>query len=247
MNFRRFHYETTDSTSERAFAALAAGQAHHGDVHSAGAQTAGHGRFGRPWHSPAGEGVYLSVILLPPPPPWSPAAVTVGISLAMFDTAQELGVTEAWLDWPNDLMLGDAKLGGAIVETRGLDPKHPHYVAGIGLNVRQRAFPESLTLERRVTSFALAGVEAEPALVEKKLLDCLSRRVEQIDSTPAELEVDFVHATRLANRDVVVRHGEKEERGRFAGFSFSAGLLLHLAGGRERRLPLEFVRAVTRI
>lgn len=246
MNFRRFHYVTTDSTSERAFAALAAGQAQHGDVHVADAQTAGHGRFGRPWYSPAGEGVYASVILLPPPPPWHPGAVTVGVSLAMFDAAQELGLASAWLDWPNDLMVADAKLAGALVETRGLDPKHPHYVAGIGINVRQRHFPSELTNERPVTSFALAGIDVATETVERKLLDCLSRRIEQIDSTPAELEVDFVHATGLANREVIVRHGENEERGVFAGFSFSAGLLLHLPGGRERRLALEFVRSVTR-
>jgi hypothetical protein len=72
-------------------------------------------------------------------------------------------------------------------------------------------------------------------------------RIEQIDSTPAELEVDFVHATRLAHQHVLVRVGEHEERGEFAGLSFAAGLLLHLAGEREKRLPLEFVRSVTRV
>lgn len=243
---RRFHHGTTDSTSERAFAALAAGTARHGDVHLADAQTAGHGRFGRRWHSPAGEGLYASLVLLPPPPPWPPAAVTVAAALATHDAALELGLARAWLDWPNDLMVGDAKLAGVLVETRGLDPKAPHYVVGIGLNVRQRSFPPELVQERAVTSFALEGLDVALSDAERVLLECLARRVEQIDSTPAELEVDFVHATGLANQDVIVRVGEREERGRFAGFSFGAGLLLHLAGGREKRLPVEFVRAVER-
>lgn len=247
MNLRRIPHDVVDSTSERAFAALATGTARHGDIHVARAQTAGHGRFGRRWHSPAGEGLYASVVLLPPPPPWNPAAITVASALTLYDTAAELGVPDVWLDWPNDLMSGDAKLAGVLVETRGLDPKQPHYVVGLGLNVRQRSFPTELAAERDVTSFAVLGRDLELERVERKLCECLSRRIEQIDSTPAELEVDFVHATRLAHQQVLVRVGEHEERGEFAGLSFAAGLLLHLAGGREKRLPLEFVRSVTRV
>lgn len=247
MNLRRIPHDVVDSTSERAFAALTAGTARHGDIHVARAQTAGHGRFGRPWHSPAGEGLYVSVVLLPPPPPWNPAAITVASALTLYDTAVELGVPDVWLDWPNDLMSGDAKLAGVLVETRGLDPKKPHYVVGLGLNVRQKTFPPELAEARSVSSFALLGRDLELERVERKLCECLSRRIEQIDSTPAELEVDFVHATRLALQQVVVRVGEQEERGEFAGLSFAAGLLLHLAGGREKRLPLEFVRSVTRV
>lgn len=246
MNLRRFHYASTDSTSERAFATLAAGMAQHGDVHVADAQTAGHGRFGRPWHSPAGEGLYLTVILLPPPPPWHPGAVTVAASLAVYDAAVELGLGGAWIDWPNDVMVGEAKLAGVLIETRGLDPNHPHFVVGLGVNVRQRAFPPGLAAARAVTSFALQGLDLDVPFVERKVLECFSRRVEQIDSTPAELEVDFVHATGLANAEVRVKVGESEELGRFAGFSFTAGLLLHFSSGREKRIPIEFVRSVER-
>jgi len=242
---RRIEHELVDSTSERAFAALGAGQARHGDAHVAQGQSAGHGRFGRTWHSPPGEGVYASAIFLPPPPPWSPAAVTVAAALAVFDTVQALGARDTWLDWPNDLMAERAKLAGVLVETRGLDPRAPHYVVGIGLNVRQRAFPPELTGEREVTSLARLGVEASVERATDVLLELLARRIEQIDSTPAELEVDFVHATRLAQREVLVKSGELEERGLFAGLSFGAGLLLHLPGGREKRLPLEFIRSVT--
>lgn len=246
MNFRRFHYASTDSTSERAFAALASGRAQHGDVHVADAQTAGRGRFGRQWHSAPGEGLYLSVILLPDRPAAHAGAITVAAALAVFDAAQELGLTGAWLDWPNDLMANDAKLAGVLVETRGLDPKHPHYVVGIGLNVRQHQFPDELLRQQAVTSLHLLGVDADVARAERAVLDHMSRRIEQIDSTPAELEVDFVHATRLAHRNVRVTVGETEERGQFAGFSFAAGVLLHLPGGREKRLPLEFIRSVAR-
>ena len=173
--------------------------------------------------------------------------MTVAGALAAHDTAVELGLARAWLDWPNDLMVDDAKLAGVLVETRGLDPKAPHYVVGIGMNVRQRSFPAALTTERRVTSFALQGRDVLVADVELRLLEFLARRVEQIDSTPAELEVDFVHATGLANQDVRVVVGDHAEHGRFAGFSFGAGLLLHLAGGREKRLPVEYIRAVERV
>ena len=68
VTFRVIEHGTVDSTSERAFAALACGEARHGDVHVATAQTAGRGRRGASWSSAKDAGLYMSVVWLPPPP-----------------------------------------------------------------------------------------------------------------------------------------------------------------------------------
>ena len=68
MTLRVLRHGIVDSTSERAFAALADGSARHGDVHVAEGQSAGRGRLGRLWASAPGEGLYASLVLLPGPP-----------------------------------------------------------------------------------------------------------------------------------------------------------------------------------
>ena len=101
MQFRLHRHGAVDSTNERAFAAIQSGSALHGDVHVASGQTLGRGRLGRTWVSPEREGLYLSVILLPGPPPIEPAALTMASGLAVLDAVRALGLLGARLDWPN--------------------------------------------------------------------------------------------------------------------------------------------------
>ncbi|HVS19810.1 MAG TPA: biotin--[acetyl-CoA-carboxylase] ligase, partial [Planctomycetota bacterium] len=119
---RVLHHEIVDSTNERAFAALAAGTALHGDVHVARGQTAGRGRRGARWVSSAGEGLFASLVLLPAPPAPPAPAITMFAGLALLDALHELGLVRARLKWPNDVVVGDAKLGGCLVESRGFQP-----------------------------------------------------------------------------------------------------------------------------
>jgi biotin-(acetyl-CoA carboxylase) ligase len=105
MQFRLIEHGLVDSTSERAFEAIAARTARHGDAHVATAQTSGRGRLGRAWHSAPGEGLYLSVILFPGPPPLSPPGLTMAAGLAVLDAVRGLGLGSAQLKWPNDVVV----------------------------------------------------------------------------------------------------------------------------------------------
>jgi len=177
MQFRRIEHDVVDSTNERAFAALADGSALHGDAHCARQQLVGRGRRGARWASERDVGVYVSVVLTPSAP-LHPAALTMAGGLAVFDLARELGVAGARLKWPNDLVVDGegldaelgAKLAGVLVETRGLDPERPHYVLGVGVNVRQREFAPELVAERAVTSLLLCGVDVEVLDARERLL-----------------------------------------------------------------------------
>jgi len=116
MEFRLIEHGVVDSTSERAFETIAARTARHGDVHVATAQTSGRGRLGRAWHSAPGEGLYLSVILFPGPPPLSPPGLTMAAGLAVLDMVRGLGLATAQLKWPNDVVvpprIGGSRAGG---------------------------------------------------------------------------------------------------------------------------------------
>lgn len=252
MTFRRIEHGVVDSTSERAFAALLEGTARDGDVHVADAQTAGRGRLGRTWFSAPGEGLYLSVVLLPPPPGWSAAALTMAAGLATLDAARAaLGGDDADTDralrlkWPNDVVdARGAKLAGVLVETRGLDPSRPHYVVGIGVNVLQRAFPPELEAERPATSLARLGVDVAVSVVGSLVLDALSARLAGITADPAALSEDFLAATGLAHSAVAVGIGGEERYGDLVALSLDEGVVLRTPESVEERIALEHVRSL---
>jgi len=98
-------------------------------------QTAGRGRRGRRWHSPAGSGVLFSLALPMRRPVRELGGLSVVAGLAAVRALRALGATEVALRWPNDLLVGGAKLGGILVETRARGAGSTA-VVGIGVNHR---------------------------------------------------------------------------------------------------------------
>lgn len=246
MEFRIFEHGLVDSTSERAFAALAEGTARHGDVHVALGQLAGRGRRGARWISEAGSGLYASVVLRTERM-LEPAALTMAAGLAVRSTLFELGLASVQLKWPNDLMVDGAKICGILAETRGLDADAPHCVLGIGLNVTQRSFPAELTSERAVTSLALCGVNTTPRIALDLLLPHLGREIGRVESDPEATTQAYFAATGLANRRVRVLAGDSEIEGRWSEVDLARGVGIVGADGTLRRVRLEHVRALSAV
>lgn len=244
MSHRRFAYASVDSTNERALASIASGEALHFDVHVAATQTSGRGRQGRPWVSSPGDGLYLSVTLLPEGLIAAPK-LTIAAGLAVFDVVTELGLSRAELDWPNDLVVQGAKMAGILVETRGLNSERPHYVIGAGINVAQRSFPRELREERRVTSLALEGIDARPEALEEALVPTLRARLDQAQTDPAGLAGAYLRAARLEGREVRVAVRTEVVTGTLGELDFDRGLILTTSSG-EQEISLELARAVER-
>jgi len=249
VNFRRIQHGVVDSTNERAFAAIEEGSALHGDVHLARGQTLGRGRQGKPWHSAPDEGLYLSVVLLPEPPPYKPAALTIAAGLALVEALNDLGLPPFGermpkLKWPNDVLVGGAKLSGILTETRGLDLSQPHYVLGIGMNVRQRHFPRELLAEREVTSLAALDLDTTCNEAAEAVLTRLAPRLEQVRGQHRRLADDYLAATGLAGMPVRVSVGKETHVGVLGSMSLNDGLELRLTNDAIEHIPIEFVQAV---
>ena len=120
-------------------------------------QERGRGRVGRTWQSPLGN-LHLSV-LLPPPSTERLTLVPLLLAVAVQQALADLGVA-ARLKWPNDLLVGDHKVAGILVETAfgGVPPGA--LVAGIGINVA--TVPPGVAL---ATSLRREGYAGEPAAV----------------------------------------------------------------------------------
>lgn len=80
-------------------------------------QTAGRGRLGRQWHTPAGSALTFSLGLPLAPADWSGLSLAVGTSLA--ESLGQAAAADIRIKWPNDLWLGSAKLAGILIETAG--------------------------------------------------------------------------------------------------------------------------------
>jgi len=107
-------------------------------------QTAGKGRLGRSWHSPAGQGLWLSVLLRPRIQPEQAPLVTLCAALAMAQAVNEATGLDARIKWPNDLVLYGKKLCGILLEIGFRADGIDYIIVGTGLNVGKSAYPAEL-------------------------------------------------------------------------------------------------------
>lgn len=130
-----------------------------GTVVIAESQTAGQGRLGKPWFSPPGVNLYLSVLLKPPFHIHEAHVLTLMGSLAVADALEAQGVT-AQVKWPNDVLVAGKKIAGVLSEVEAAEGHIGHLILGIGVN---------LNLERH-TIDSLLGTEAARATSLQEVL-----------------------------------------------------------------------------
>ena len=142
----KLHFSAvTGSTNTDALAAARTG-APHGSVYLTDEQTAGRGRGRHGWHSAAGEGLYVSILLRPAMPAARLPLLPLAAGLAAAAAIHSVTGLSVDLRWPNDLLIGPLKAGGILVETRTSSEGLAHaLVVGIGINVHQSTFPQGLS------------------------------------------------------------------------------------------------------
>jgi len=129
------HYLTSiDSTN--ALARTLAGQgAPEGTLVTTEEQTAGHGRRGKSWVSPAGANLLFTVLLRPPMEADRVFVLTMVLALAGLKAVQRVAGVKAMIKWPNDLYVGIKKLSGILTEFSVIGKKTDWAVLGMGMNV----------------------------------------------------------------------------------------------------------------
>lgn len=142
-----YYHDAIGSTNTEA-KRLAASGAPEGTIVIAEHQTQGRGRLGRSFDSPAGTGIYLSVILRPACPAAQLMHLTCAMAVATCDAVEDALHFRPGIKWINDLVAGSKKLAGILTEV-SIDPAThliDHAVVGIGLNCSQRPqdFPPAL-------------------------------------------------------------------------------------------------------
>lgn len=136
-------YETINSTNLRAKLDADNG-APEGALVVADMQTAGRGRRGRTWSSPAGMNVYFTLILKPRYVPDKASMVTLVMALAVAEGIRETCGVEAGIKWPNDIVVNGKKVCGILTEMSVEKDFIHHVVIGVGINVGLQEFAPEL-------------------------------------------------------------------------------------------------------
>ena len=138
------YFDETDSTNNQAKLA-AEKDAQDGTLFVAECQTGGRGRRGRTWVSPAGSGIWMSLLLRPHISPESASMLTLVLAVAMVEAInEEVKDAKCYVKWPNDIVLNSKKISGTLTEMSAeMDAIH-YVVIGIGINVNTTDFDESI-------------------------------------------------------------------------------------------------------
>ncbi|MDG6226157.1 MAG: biotin--[acetyl-CoA-carboxylase] ligase [Candidatus Thermoplasmatota archaeon] len=148
---------STNSTAR----SLASQGAREGTVVIALEQTGGRGRNGRNWSSPSG-GLYLSVILRPPPDVEGASAIPLLAGLAVSKAISTSCGISTSLKWPNDVLIGDRKVCGILSESSFKGESLEFIIVGIGINVRSFLEPPT------AGNYEATSLEDEGSYVELK-------------------------------------------------------------------------------
>jgi len=225
--------EQLDSTSDEALRRLRAGQAGNCLI-VARTQSAGRGRRGHRWLSPPGAGLYFSLVREMPLELTDILPLGPVTALALRAGIADLGVHGLSVKWPNDLLVGNRKLGGVLIETHGDAPAR-HVVAGIGLNAR---FPAGLMKRIDQPAIDLASICDDDLDWPKLLPSILGRLLEYfglyVEHRFAHFQQEWKEFDRYFEQDVVVQTGYRKHIGRVAGIDEAGALLVRGAAGLSR-------------
>lgn len=144
------------STQEIAYS-LARDGAPEGSIVLADEQTGGRGRLGRAWQSPAGTGIWMSLILRPEIPLQKAPQLTLLIAVAASKAIEKVTGLEAAIKWPNDLLINGKKTAGILTELQAEADSIHSVIVGIGMNVNQESKHFSEEIAQIATSLAIEG------------------------------------------------------------------------------------------
>ena len=221
-------FDTIDSTNTRA-KLLAMEGAPHGTVLIADHQTGGRGRLGRQFLSPAGTGIYMSVILRPNCSPAQLMHLTCAAAVAACDAVEAAAGFRPGIKWTNDLVYKNRKLAGILTEL-GLSPNGTvaWAVVGIGINCLQTEAdfdPAIRSFAGSVGMFAPCDRARVAAAMVKALADM------DLSEKAAMMEQYRTDCITLGREISLLRADDKPRHGRAVDIDEDGALVVEFAPG----------------
>jgi len=212
--------------------------AEEGTVVLADYQEKGRGRFDRPWVSPSGVNIYMSVLLRPSIEPDEGHFLTLFSAVACAHALRETTGLPVAIKWPNDLMVANRKLGGILTEVRINHRDIVLAVIGIGVNINMEIADLPEPLRRTATSVIHeTGQHAKREPVIAGILNHLDYWYGYLKRRAGLAIIDeWKRLTSTLGRTVIVTRGSETYTGLAEEMDEKGGLIVRLPTGERRRL-----------
>jgi len=225
-------FQETTSTSD-IVEKLARDGVDEGIVVFAESQTKGRGRLGRKWISPAGKGLWFSILLRPRIRLQEATQLTIASGVALRRAIQSETGLPATIKWPNDILVGGKKVAGILTELRAELDRVAYAMVGIGVDVNLNANDFSADLKKTATSLKLevgaAVGRAELAVRILRELDLDYRRIRE-DGFEAVADEWEKHCATIGHQ-VQIRVADREICGRAESLADDGSLLVRTEHG----------------
>ncbi len=236
MKWRVEYLDTVDSTNIEAARRAAAG-APEGLVIVAAEQTAGRGRRGRHFYSPAGKGLYMTALLRPPVRPEEGAMLTAWAGVAACDAVEKLTGHRPRIKWTNDLILHNKKLGGILVESRTKGQTLEYAAVGIGINVNHLPGDfEPGVCEIATSLRAELGREFSHTALTSCLLEALGAMREGFPHSRGRYLAHYRADCLTPGHQVRIVRGDRTETAFAEGIGENYELVVRFPDGKRERL-----------
>lgn len=235
MQLERFHFDSLDSTNSWAIRHAAELPHDRMSLITADSQTAGRGRFKRPWQSPAGQNIYATFCWFEPQYTTQMANLPQLLAVTVAQLLDAFGF-QLQLKWPNDLLLSHKKVGGILCETTKVS-EGILVILGLGINVNM---PQELLQQVNQPATSLQVERDKPwdrtVLINKLQQDFLSNWVR----FQREGFAPFLHEYRKRilgiGQRIEVQDVQGVSAGVFESIADDGGLILRLDSGQKRRV-----------
>ena len=212
----------TASTQDDAQSALKSG-ATHGALFAAEKQTHGRGRHGRRWLTTPGNLLFSLVVRGVATSSDTLGHLTIAVVVSVAQVVEHHTGASALIKWPNDIMFGQAKAGGVLINVQGSDA-----VLGVGLNLFGSAGLADGQPTAAVADFAKQAFDRNDLLAA--LVDSILNGIATDTHTSAAVFDEWVSRSAVIGRKVEIQ-GRTHQIGRVTGFDPSGALLLRDADG----------------
>ncbi len=201
-------------------------------------QTRGRGRLGRSWHSPQGLGIYVSILFRPRVSPMAVTRLTIAAAASLARAIELVTGLKPEIKWPNDLLLRGRKVAGILTEMSAEMDRVRHAIVGMGVDANHRESDFPRELQGIATSLRLeSGREISRGELALAMLHELDRDYARAMSPRfEELADDWESRCTTIGRQVVIRMGARQMRGRAESLDADGALLLRTEHGHLERV-----------
>ncbi len=230
-------FQETTSTND-VIEKLAHDGVREGVVVFAESQTKGRGRLGRRWLSPAGKGLWFSLLLRPKMQPRAATQLTIAAATALARALRRQTGLRPEIKWPNDILLGGKKAAGILTELSAELDSVKQVILGLGVDVNLNAGDFPAELRKHATSLKIETGQpldrAELAVAILRELDHDYARV--VAGQFAVVADEWEEQCATLDHQVVIQVGDRKIQGRAESLDADGALLLRTQHGHLERI-----------